>query len=237
MKIRSWLVVEPVADADFAYSSGADAIALDLSGTEDFPEPAHRLRGAWARLCSERILAALLPPFTSGRTEAAAEFAVRLGAAVTFLSGARSGAEVQRLDATLRVAELHNAVTPGGVAIVPLADASGLLAAGTFHNCSRRLGGIGWDRAFDPFSDTARLARATVGLAASASGVAAIDPASPTGDEAAFRFECGTARESGFVGKLCRLPAQIPIINDVFDGQSPAPAGRTISNTSAPPSA
>ncbi|MGK6316787.1 hypothetical protein [Neorhizobium sp. DT-125] len=237
LKTRSWLIVEPFTDAAAAHSSGADRILLDLTGPSASWQAVSGFCRVWVDMEPDQPLSFLLPPFLSGRTEIAAERAVRAGAASVFLSGARNGAEVQRLDVALRVEEIRGGRAPGGTAIVALAHAAGMLAAASFERCSARLEGIGWEAQGDPFSDTARLARATIGLAASAAGVVALDAVSPTDDDTAFRSECLTAQESGFAGKLSRQNRQIPIINHVFAGQASAPVGRTISKTSEPPSA
>ncbi|SMF69529.1 citrate lyase subunit beta / citryl-CoA lyase [Xaviernesmea oryzae] len=237
LKSRSWLIVEPSAEPAAVQSAGADRILLDLTGSSVSWQAVSEFSKAWSDMEPDQPLSFLLPPFLSGRTETAAGNAVRAGAVSVFLSGARSGAEVQRLDVILRVEEIRGGDAPGGTAIVALANAAGMLAAASFERCSRRLRGIGWEAQGGPLSDTARLARATIRLAASAAGVVALDAVSPTGDDAAFRSECLAARENGFAGKLSRQSRQIPIINHVFADQASAPVGRTISKTSEPPSA
>ncbi|MFB9950799.1 hypothetical protein ACFFP0_18260 [Rhizobium puerariae] len=237
MKIRSWLLVEPSADIAKIRDAGADRIVVDLAASVDDWKAVAGFCTAWAEIEVHRPPAFLLPPFSSGRTEAAAELAVRCGANHVFLAGARNGAEVQRLDVVLRVEELRSGRPPAATAIVALADDAGVLAAMSFERCSRRLSGLCWEAHLDVRSDASRLARATIGLAASAAGVIALDSLSGTGDEAAFRKECLAARENGFTGKLCRDLRQIPIVNRIFVDYPAEPAGRDISKTSAPPSA
>jgi len=214
-KIRSWLIVGPSADMSTIHAAGADRLVLDLTGS---PESWGAVAGfckAWAELDPDQPPAFLLPSFASMRTEVAAEYAIRAGAVTVLLGGTRNGAEVQRLAVVLRVEELRCGRPPGSTAIVALADAAGILAAASFERCSERLLGLGWELDLDPLSDTARLARAAIGLAASAIGVMAIDAVSPTGNTS-FQAECRIARENGFAGKLSRRFDQIQIINHVF---------------------
>lgn len=235
-KMRSWLIVEPSTDMATVPAVGADRLVFDLTGSPGSWETAADFCRASAEVDPDHSPAFLLPSFSSMRTEIAAEYAIRAGAVTVFLGGARNGAELQRLAVVLRVEELRRGRPLGSTAIIASVDAAGILAASSFERCSTRLSGLAWELDFDPLSEACRLARATIGLAASAIGVMAIDAVSPTGD-AAFQSECRFARENGFTGKLTRRPDQIPTINHIFADQPPAPAGRTISKTSAPPSA
>ncbi len=188
---------------------------LDLTGSPDSWNAIADFCREWADLSPEDGLAFLLPAFSSARTDAAADIAVRHGAASVILSGARNGAEVQRLDMALRVTEIRSGSRPGEIAIAALADAAGILAAGSFERCSDRLKSIGWEGGHDPLSDTARFAAAAMVLAASAAGMAAIDALSLIGD-ATILPECERAKANGFSGKFCRSRDQVPIINRVF---------------------
>jgi citrate lyase subunit beta/citryl-CoA lyase len=232
-KIRSWLLVEPSADPADIIRSGADRIVADLTGSVESWRP---LEDFW-RTCAEAAipLCVLLPPFSSARTEAAVELAVRAGADSVLLEGARGGIDVQRLDVLLRVAESKAGRPAYDTSIVALADAAGILAAASFQRCSRRLTGLGWHIQGAAVSDTVRLARGTIALAAAAAGVMAMDAVSDTTDEAGFRSACIAARNGGFHAKLSRLTVQIPTINQVFSDQ--LPVGLVISKTSDPPSA
>ncbi|WP_197032569.1 aldolase/citrate lyase family protein [Rhizobium sp. CF080] len=216
MKIRSWLVVEPSANAAMVHSAGADVTVLDLTGSPESWNAVTDFHRGWTDISPHDRLTFLLPAFSSARTNAAVDIAVRCAAASVILPGARSGADVQRLDTMLRVAEIRAGLIPGHTAIAALADAAGILAAPSFERCSTRLKFIGWESGHDPLSDTARFAAAAIVLAASAAGVAAIDAVSPTSDAATFPSECETARMNGFSGKLCRSLDQIPIINRIF---------------------
>ncbi|CDZ33595.1 Citryl-CoA lyase [Neorhizobium galegae bv. officinalis] len=216
LKIRSWLVVEPSANAETVHSAGADVTVLELEDALDSRNAIGEFCRAWADLAPAADLSFLLPAFPSARTEAAVDLAIRHGAASVVLRGARNGADVQRLDMALRVAEIHAGLAPGETQIVALADTAGILAAPSFERCSNRLVALGWEGGYDRFSDTARLAAGTIALTAAATGIAAIDAVSPAGDAAGLLSDCERARANGFSGKLCRSLDQIPIINRIF---------------------
>ena len=234
-KIRSWLLVHPSVDPAVILGSGADRIVADLTGPPESWQALEDLHGFWAQ--APTPLCVLLPPFSSGRTEAAVEMAVRTGVDSVLLAGARSGADIQRLDVVLRVAEAKAGRSGSDTSIVALADAAGIIAAKSFQRCSRRFSGLGWhvEGVFSPSSDIVSLARGTVGLAAAAAGVMAVDTISDDTDETGLTSACIAARDSGFHGTISRLTSQIPIINQVFSDQ--LSAGRVISKTSDPPSA
>jgi citrate lyase subunit beta/citryl-CoA lyase len=212
LKIRSWLVIEPSAKAAAVHSAGADVTVVDLTGAPESWNAAGDFCREWGMSPDNRP-AFLLPALSSGRTEAAVEIAIQYGAASVVLAGTRNGAEVQKLDMVLRVAEIRAGTVPGKTEIIGLANAAGILASSGFARCSPRLKAVGWEGGYDPLSDTARVAAATIALAASVAGVAAIDTISPTSDAAAFLSECERARINGFSGKFCRSVDQIPIIN------------------------
>ncbi len=216
LKIRSWYIVDPSAKAAIVHSTGADVTVLDLTDVSESRNGVGDFCRAWAKSAPAADLSFLLPAFSSAGTEAAIDLAIRHGAASVVFSGARSGAEVQRLDMALRVAEIRAGLAPGRTRIAALADAAGILASSSFERCSNRLAALGWEGGYDPSSDTARLAAGTIALAAAAAGVAAIDAVSPTGDATAFLSECERARANGFSGKLCRSSDQIAIVNRIF---------------------
>jgi citrate lyase subunit beta/citryl-CoA lyase len=233
-KIRSWLLVHPSADPAEILGSAADRIVADLTGPPESWQALEDHHGFWAQ--APTPLCVLLPSFSSGRTEAAVELAVRTGVDSVLLAGARSGADIQHLDVLLRVAEAKAGRSGSDTSIVALADAAGILAAKSFQRCSRRVSGLGWhvEGISSPSSDIVSLARGTVGLAAAAAGVMAVDAISDEADEAGLTSTCIAARNSGFHGKISRLTSEIPIINQIFSDQLP---GRVISKTSDPPSA
>jgi citrate lyase subunit beta/citryl-CoA lyase len=216
LKIRSWLVVDPSAEAATLRSAGADAIVVDLTAPPESWDAVTSPERQWIDLARAGQLAFLLPAFSSGRTDTAVTLASQCRTASVILSGARGGAEVQRLDMVLRVAEIRAGLAPGRTQIVALADAAGILAASSFERCSRRLVALGWEGGYDPFSDTSRIAAATIALAAAAAGILAVDAVSSAGDAAAFLSECERAKANGFSAKLCRSPDQVAIVNRIF---------------------
>lgn len=163
--------------------------------------------------------------------EAALRAVVRRRPLAVTLERWRTGAELQRLDVLLSVAEAEEGIRPGNTRILAWTD--GVLPppfaeTGTAAK-SRRLSGVIWDwRTLAATLDATRShnsagewtpafahARATTLLAAKAVGVAAYDVAPPV-DGAAFAENCRDARADGFSGRLALEPAQLAAINAAF---------------------
>lgn len=149
------------------------------------------------------------------------------------LAGCLRGADVQRLDVLLSVAEAEADMAPGILPVLALTD--GLLPSPRsehgFTGKSPRLGGLVWDwQALQRLTGAARVrdeagrwtdafaaARGAVLLSAKAAGLRAydaFDPLSPTGLEHA----CRASRLDGFDGVLVRRAADVAIVKNVFNG-------------------
>lgn len=147
------------------------------------------------------------------------------------LAGCRSGAEVQRLDVLLSVAEAEEGLEVGATRIFALTD--GLLPppldpAG-FHRKSARLAGLVWDWRMlvdtlgtsrwrdlsGRWTDAFAGGRTAVLLAARAAGVSAYEVAAP-GAACAFADDCIHARDDGFAGRVATDASQLPAINAAF---------------------
>ncbi len=213
-------------DFDRAAASGADALLLDLRGSD-------RARARlWAAqiLLRARELAAPPAYLRCGPVESpeiAADLAALLPAAPAgiFLERAESRASVQHLSAKLAVAEAEAGLADGQTKIVGLAaqTPAGVFKLETFAGCSPRLAGL----AFEPGPLAAALgvgadappialARSLLVLAARAAGVPAIEGAEA--DRAALAAACARARAEGFSGKLAANPAEIGVIAATFAG-------------------
>lgn len=237
LKSRSWLFAGPISAPSIEPAAAcADRIVVD-PGIVDSRQVPDALWRRWTKHLSIDTLALQISSHPAAQFETHAELAIRLGVSAVLLAGARNGAEVQRLDVLLRTAEICHGREPGGIGIIALADSAGILAAASFQRCSHRLLALGWQIDCAPGSETGKLARATISLAAHAAGVPAIDAMSSAVEETDFQAECVAARQNGFAGKLCRNAVEVAIANRVFPDQPPAPAGRFISNMSEPPSA
>jgi citrate lyase subunit beta/citryl-CoA lyase len=234
---RSFLIVAPRFDPARAFATKADRIVIDLTSFQPGADEADIL-AHWQSSHPDRRPDVLLPTFASGNTEAAVALAVRLRATMILQSVTR-GADVQRLDVLLRVKEAqHGSRRETG--IVAILDEAGLMAASSLQRCSHRLTGLALqpaDPMLDRQSDTARLRRAQLVLAARAANVLALDGPSPAEMPDEVRRECLDACRNGFSGALSRLESQVPVMNEVFEAAPQPETGRTSSKTSEPPSA
>jgi citrate lyase subunit beta/citryl-CoA lyase len=157
------------------------------------------------------------------------------------LPKANSPADIEHLSAKLNVREAENGIGEGTTKIAALIteSAEGVLAATAYRRGLPRLSALAWgaeDLSADlgartarddngRYTDVFRLARALTILAASASGVAAIDTVFVNyRDEKGFHDECLEAVRDGFTAKMAIHPAQVPIINEIFTPNADAVA-------------
>ncbi|MEO1200320.1 MAG: CoA ester lyase [Pseudomonadota bacterium] len=222
---------------DKALDSGADAIILDLEDSVALGEK-QRAREIVAEFLVSRPetgpkVYVRVNAFDSGLAEA--DLAVFSGACpdCVVLPKCRSGADVQKLDALLRVAEAEAGIVDGRTAILPIATetADAVFQLGTYSDAGPRLIGLSWGaedlsadiaalanrdetgRMTEPF----RLVRSLCLFGAVAAGTAPIDTVYVD-----FRNEEGLIREveeaarDGFLGKLAIHPAQVAPINQAF---------------------
>lgn len=167
--------------------------------------------------------------------EAALRSLVRRAPAGVVLANCRTGADVQRFDVLLSVAEAEEGIPLGQTRI--LATTDGLLplpfSEAAFGRKSRRLAGLVWDwrllattlgatrlRADGRWTDAFALARATTLLTAKASGIAVYDVAPPL-PEPDFAADCIGACADGFDGRLTDDPEQVAAINAAFRTRAP----------------
>lgn len=243
--MRSLLLVplHDVAAIDAAFTSGADALVLDLAGVrgeisrEDLRRAAHdALRAAqlateWPHLyvrlddldgdSIERDLAAVMVGEPDG----------------ILLAGSRSGADVQHLGAMLAVQEAEYGLADGETTIIAEAGgrAQSLFGLGSYAASSERLIGLTWDAerlaadlgCLDDGGEAAattplHTARHFTLFAARAAEVAAIDSAGVFGDPDVFAAACRDARRHGFNAKIATTAAEVAIINTVFGYEADA---------------
>ncbi len=228
---RSWLLVE--TGQPLPLETPADCLVIDpahLAENSGVNKPVFlRVHGGM----EEESLVALLQ-----------EAALR-GVHGMFLADAARGADVQRLDVLLSVAEAVTGKVMGQIRIAALPGdfPAGVAGLESFTGKSNRLfalGGAGetLQRALNlesAESEPVRQARGRLVLAAAQAGVAALADASPFASEDAFLCACQRDRQDGFRAKLVRDAREAAIVNRVFATQGAA--GRSIENTSAPPSA
>jgi citrate lyase subunit beta/citryl-CoA lyase len=155
------------------------------------------------------------------------------------LPKAEGGAAIVHAAAKLAVREAQSNLPDSHIKILPIATetAAALFMVATFAGASARLIGMTWGaedlsaelgaranrdeqgRFLDPY----RLARSLCLAGAAAAAVPAIDTVFVDfRNDAGFRRECEEACRDGFVGKMAIHPAQVPIINEVFNPSADA---------------
>jgi citrate lyase subunit beta/citryl-CoA lyase len=146
---------------------------------------------------------------------------------------AEGGPTVTHVDAKLNAREAIAGLTEGHIKILAqtVESAAGFFSAGSYRDCSKRLMGMTWGpedlsseigaeanrdaggRLTEPY----RLARSLCLLGATAAKIPAIETiyVDFRNDEA-LRKDTEEAKRDGFVGRLAIHPAQVPVINAVF---------------------
>ena len=247
MANRSWLFVPGDSERKLAKatSTGADAIIVDLEdAVAAEARPAARgLTTEWLAAHRSKVTPGPQPrmerwvrinpldtPFWREDIVAAMR-----GAPDGIVLPKAAGAEQLRLlAAEIYELEQRNGVPSGSTRIIPLVSetAAAALTIGDYVGSSLpRLGGLMWgaedlsaalgaSRKYGDdgnWTDTFRMVRATVLLAAHASGVAAIDTLhADFRDEAGLSRMARAARADGFSGMLAIHPGQVPVINAAF---------------------
>jgi citrate lyase subunit beta/citryl-CoA lyase len=147
---------------------------------------------------------------------------------------AEGGPTVTHVDAKLTAREAIADLAEGHVKILAqnVESSAGFFAAGTYRGSSKRLIGVTWGpedlsaelgaeanrdsngRLTEPY----RLARSVCLFSAAAARTAAIETVFVDfRNEEGLRKDTEDARRDGFVGRLAIHPAQVPIINAVFE--------------------
>jgi citrate lyase subunit beta/citryl-CoA lyase len=235
--MRSLLLLAADRDMNAELNSGADALIFDVTADAGDPDAPHRW--ALASLQSRRAKAAaarlyvLVHALESGRIDADLDCILAGRPDGIVLSGARHGADLQRLSIKLAVREAELGIDDGATKIIAMAGATAasLFDLASLAGASPRLVGLIFAQAalaqeLGAASETLpdrtptpplALARNLVLFAAKAAGVWAIDAASPREIDAAnLRAACESAKRDGFSGKLAVHSDQAAIINAVF---------------------
>lgn len=235
------------AKLDKAFSSGADAVIVDL---EDSVAPERK--GA-ARDCAAAFLARVVAiearprlivrinALPTGLADADLDAVVPARPDAIMLPKAEGAACVLHADAKLTAREARHGLPDGHIKIVALATetAVSLFLAGTYADAGARLDSLTWGAedlsaelgaesnrdAQGEFLDPYRLARTLCLAGAAAARVPAIDTVFVDfRNDAGLRREAEAARRDGFTGKLAIHPAQVATINAVFTPNAAAVA-------------
>jgi len=224
---------------DKAFSSGADAVIVDL---EDSIAPGRKtaaralaasfLQAALATSTRPRLLVRI-NALATGLADADLDAIVPARPDAILLPKAEGAAAVAEAAAKLTAREAAADITRGHVKIVAQAieTAAGIFIAGTFRGATERLIGLTWGPedlsaeigaevnrdAEGRFTEPYRLARSLCLFGAAAAEVAAIETVYVDfRNLAGLRRETEDARRDGFTGRLAIHPAQVPVINEVF---------------------
>jgi citrate lyase subunit beta/citryl-CoA lyase len=244
--VRSLLFVPGDSEKKLAKGreSGADVLIADLedSVVAERKDAARQITRAFlAEPCIAAKRFVRVNPLASGMI--LADLAAVVGGRPDgiVLPKPEGGADLATVDHYLAALEAREGLSPGSIAILPIATETGaaMFGLGSYAGASRRLCGITWgcedlaaavgaadNRGADgcylpPFE----LARSLCLFAAAAAGVAAIDTVfTDFRDEAGLERESRAAERSGFTAKMAIHPAQVAAINRTFTPDAAAVA-------------
>ena len=224
---------------DKAFSSGADAVIIDLEDSiaHDRKAAARTLAASFLQKARPRParprLLVRVNALATGLADADLDAVVPARPDAILLPKAEGAAAVAETAARLASREAAAGVERGQIKIVAQAieTAAGIFVAGTFRGASERLIGLTWGPedlsaelgaeanrdAEGRFTEPYRLARALCLFGAAAAEVAAIETVYVDfRNVEGLRLETEEARRDGFTGRLAIHPAQVPVINEVF---------------------
>jgi citrate lyase subunit beta/citryl-CoA lyase len=237
---------------DKAFSSGADALIVDLEDSVAAASKGEARRSALAFLHERRDgadrprLYVRINGFDSGLNEGDLDAVMTAAPDGIVLPKACGGADLALLDSRLAVREALHGLEDGRTRILAIATetAAAMFALGSYSGASPRLTGLAWGgedlsadigalttRSDGEWTEPFRLARNLCLFAAAAAGVSAIDTVyTDFRDLDGLKRECEAAARDGFSGKLAVHPAQVPVINAAFtpDAGSLERAGRIV---------
>jgi citrate lyase subunit beta/citryl-CoA lyase len=224
---------------DKAMASGADAVIIDLEDSIAPDRKVEARRSALAFLkeagkASQRPrLLVRVNGLDTGLIDDDLDAVVPGAPDAILFPKAEGGAGVMHVDAKLNAREALAGLTQGQVKILAqtVESAAGFFSAGSYRECSRRLIGMTWGpedlsseigaqanrddsgRLTEPY----RLARSVCLFGAAAAKTAAYETVFVDfRNDEGLRKDTEEAKRDGFVGRLAIHPAQVPIINAVF---------------------
>jgi citrate lyase subunit beta/citryl-CoA lyase len=224
---------------DKALASGADAVIIDLEDSIMPDRKADARKSALAFLkeagkAKQRPrLLVRVNGLETGMIDADLDAIVPGAPDGILFPKAEGGPTVTHVDAKLTAREAIAGLTEGRVKILAqnVESAAGFFAAGTYRGCSDRLIGVTWGpedlssefgaeanrdangRLTEPY----RLARSVCLFSATAAKTPAYETVYVDfRNDEGLRRDTEDAKRDGFVGRLAIHPAQVPIINAVF---------------------
>ena len=227
------------AKLDKAFTSGADAVILDLedSITPERKDIARKstldfLKGAQGKLNRPKLLVRI-NGLDTGMTDADLDAVVPGKPDAIMFPKAEGGATVTHLDAKLTAREAVAGLQEGSIKILAqtVETALGVFTAGSYRDSSTRLIGMTWGPedlsaeigalanrdANGQLTEAYRIARAVCLLGATAAKVPAYETIHVDfRNLEALRRDTEESRRDGFAGRLAIHPAQVAVINEVF---------------------
>jgi citrate lyase subunit beta/citryl-CoA lyase len=247
---------------DKAMASGAHAVIIDLedSVTTDRKPEARKLALAFLKEAGKAKqrprLFVRVNGLETGMIDADLDAVVPGAPDGILFPKAEGGPTVTHLDAKLTAREAIAGLAEGHVKVLAqnVESAAGFFAAGTYRGSSKRLIGVTWGPedlsaelgaeanrdATGRLTEPYRLARSVCLFSAAAAKTAAIETVFVDfRNEEGLRKDTEDAKRDGFVGRLAIHPAQVPIINAVFEpsAEQIAHAKRVIAAFAAQPGA
>jgi citrate lyase subunit beta/citryl-CoA lyase len=224
---------------DKAFSSGADAIIVDLEDSIA-PERKDAARASAAAFLKEAVTRGERPRLivrvngiATGLTDADLDAVVPARPDAILLPKAEGAASVIHADAKLAAREAIAGLDDGHIKIVAQAveTAAGIFQIGSFRGASARLLGLTWGpedlsaelgaeanrNADGSLTEPYRLARSLCLFGAAAAEVSAVETVYVDyRNIEGLRRDTEAARRDGFTARLAIHPAQVPVINEVF---------------------
>jgi citrate lyase subunit beta/citryl-CoA lyase len=224
---------------DKAIASGADGVIIDLEDSivperKEFARAAAFafLKSASSKAQRPRLLVRI-NGLDTGMTDADLDAVVPGKPDAIVFPKAEGGSTVVHLDAKLTAREAIAGLSEGSIKILAQAveSATGLFAAGSYRDASKRLIGMTWgpedisaelgaetnrdEKGF--LTEPYRLARNICLYGAAAAKLPAIETIyADFRNLAGLRRDTDEARRDGFAGRLAIHPAQVAVINEVF---------------------
>jgi citrate lyase subunit beta/citryl-CoA lyase len=229
--MRSLLLVPANSRCAFeaALASEADALAIDLAGSDDAEARTAAVAMIAAARQAGKTALAQIHPLGSGLADADLDAVMAAAPDGIILPDAVGGRDIQHLGAKLAVREAENGLPDGSARILVLAGDSpaAIFELGSLSRATRRLVGIGRDEQLlaqrlglalvkgEDKPEPLRVARSLCLFAAAAALAPAFDCAEPGAGEA-FALICALAARDGFAGKFATTPEQAKAINAAF---------------------
>jgi citrate lyase subunit beta/citryl-CoA lyase len=213
-----------------ALASGVDALILDLEDSVPVQEKA-KARAALVEMLREPPALPTYVRINALSTPFALDELLEIGAVVPtgiMLPKVEAASDLHTVDWILRQVERRRGVPEGSIEVLPIIETGrGIAAAGPIAEAVKRVQrlmfgavDLGLDMNLDLDAEMGAVAQARFAIAL-ASRVAGLVPPLDTSfldlqNPEKLRNSAINARATGFGGKACIHPSQVPIVNEVF---------------------